>query len=175
MRKSTLNPNANEFKPRFNTQVSRTAAPRFALTCPLSLICLLCCLISPNLPTPPRPLGLRASPAPPSWSNSLCTDKLSASHRCILSHQSVLECRWDPPAWVRLFLAVPLIHNSKVNESSNHSLSTRDATVNILMQDTFRIHCPGCLIFFALNFKNLENAVYNLSATSCPFSFVMFE
>lgn len=57
----------------------------------------ICSLISPNQPTPRRLPGLRASPAPPLWSSShrLCTARRSASPRCIPSHQSALECRWD--------------------------------------------------------------------------------
>lgn len=56
----------------------------------------LCCLISPNQPTPRHLPGLRANPAPPSWSSPLlCTARRCASPRCIPSHQLVPECRWD--------------------------------------------------------------------------------
>lgn len=60
MRKSTLNPNANEFKPRFNTQVSPTATPHLITSCVhLSFIFnLLFDQPKPaNTPTPPRPQG----------------------------------------------------------------------------------------------------------------------
>lgn len=58
----------------------------------------MCSFISLNQPTPRRLPGLRASLAPPSWSSSprLCTARRSVSPRCIPSHQSALECRWDP-------------------------------------------------------------------------------
>lgn len=108
VRKSTLNPNANEFKPRFNTQVSMscccqaTQLKYHKLSLLLSLIFLMSrfifSLISLNQPTPRRLHGLRASRAPQLWSSSpqLCTVRRSAFPRCIPSHQSALECRWDP-------------------------------------------------------------------------------
>ena len=53
--------------------------------------------ISPNQPTPRPPLVLRASPAPPLSSSSprLSTARQSASPKCIRSHPSARECRWD--------------------------------------------------------------------------------
>lgn len=117
VRKSTLNPNANEFKPRFTTQVSMRCCTRLhnlnaanwdcsftnffmssAVMSSAVSFFYICSLISPNQPTPRRLPGLRASPAPPLCSSSprLFMVRQSASPRCIPSHQSVLECRWDP-------------------------------------------------------------------------------
>lgn len=88
----------------------------------------ICSLISPSQPTPRRLPGLRASPAPPLWSSShrLCTARPSASPRCIPSHQSVLECRWDAHlrAEMQITLSISLNQHELQSSFKNKSLTT---------------------------------------------------
>lgn len=89
-------------------------------------LCLfICSLISPSQPTPRRLPGLRASPAPPLWSSShrLCTARPSASPRCIPSHQSVLECRWDAHLLAEMQITLSISLNQHELQSSLKQIS----------------------------------------------------
>lgn len=119
MRKSTLNPNANEFKPRFNTQVSynpllpslkhletKNWVWYLIYSCLYMLLFFFVFSLSPNQPTPQRLPGLKASPAPPSWSSNLrlFMARQSASPRCIRWRQSALEFRWDTHLHTEMYI-----------------------------------------------------------------------
>lgn len=122
VRKSTLNPNANEFKPRFNTQVSSTATPHLIASCvALSFIFNLFNMFDQpkpaNTPTPPRPQG---QPSPsivvqqPVYGQTVCFPQVYP----LTPVSPGVQVR--PPTCARLFFTIPLNHNSKVNENSNH-------------------------------------------------------
>lgn len=97
VRKSTLNPNANEFKPRFNTQVVCWTYTFMCQTEDLNFFILIFyfCSFSPSQPTPRPLLGLRVSPAPPLLYSSPLQSMVSqsASPKCTRSLQSAQECR----------------------------------------------------------------------------------
>lgn len=110
--------------------------------------------LSPNQPTPQRLLGLKASPAPPSWSSNLrlFMARQSASPRCIRWRQSALEFRWDTHLHAEMYILEIFIFIQCKSPRASHCVGMKcrvhsDKPLTTVTNMSVYV-CPHVVIFF---------------------------